>query len=238
MTKFPQLFDALCAEFLPHEIKRRRQANRELPYITARTAMNRLDEVLGPENWSDEYTPHEKSVECRLTITLPDGTKLTKCDSGGYAGMQDEGDDEKSGYSDAFKRACVKFGVGRHLYGDGIPRFDLPVHPNVSIHRELDTGIAAALEAAEVALTRDGEVVCQMPVCAADILRHLYIWSMEKNILPRTTPKPETLKASRNLLNETYDEAGQATKEKILGEVGRFIANKLTESVEENVEED
>jgi hypothetical protein len=34
--------------------------------------------------------------------------------------MSDPGDDDKSGYSDAFKRAAVKFGVGRHLYGDGV----------------------------------------------------------------------------------------------------------------------
>ena len=48
--------------------------------------MNRLDNVLGPENWWDEYVPSENSVLCRLTIRLPDGSTLTKCDAGGYAG--------------------------------------------------------------------------------------------------------------------------------------------------------
>jgi hypothetical protein len=62
-------------------------------------------------------------VICRLTIRLPDGTTLTKSDAGGYAGMPDSGDDDKSGFSDAFKRAAVKFGVGRYLYRDGVPRF-------------------------------------------------------------------------------------------------------------------
>src|SRR5206468_2281753 len=60
---------------------------------------------------------------CRLTIRLPDGSELTKCDAGGYAGMADSGDDDKSGYSDAFKRAAVKFGVARYLYRDGVPTF-------------------------------------------------------------------------------------------------------------------
>jgi putative DNA primase/helicase len=46
---------------------------------------------------------------------------VTKCDAGGYAGMADSGDDDKSGYSDAFKRAAVKFGVARYLYRDGVP---------------------------------------------------------------------------------------------------------------------
>jgi hypothetical protein len=85
--------------------------------------MNRLDEILGPENWWDEYVPLEHSVVCRMTIRLPDGTTLTKSDAGGYAGLADPGDDDKSGFADAFKRAAVKFGVGRYLYRDGIPKF-------------------------------------------------------------------------------------------------------------------
>jgi len=123
MTKHPDLFAALAAPFESHEVKVRSQTGRQLHYITARTAMNRLDNVLGPENWWDEYFPSENSVLCRLTIRLPDGSTLTKCDAGGYAGMADSGDDDKSGYSDAFKRAAVKFGVARYLYRDGVPTF-------------------------------------------------------------------------------------------------------------------
>jgi hypothetical protein len=122
-TKFPEIWQALAAEFDPSEVKSRKQGGRDLHYITARTAMNRLDAVLGPENWEDEYIPGAESVMCRLAITLPDGSRLTKCDAGGYAGMADSGDDDKSGFSDAFKRAAVKFGVGRYLYQDGVPRF-------------------------------------------------------------------------------------------------------------------
>ncbi|WP_435006643.1 Rad52/Rad22 family DNA repair protein [Tundrisphaera lichenicola] len=123
MTQYPDLFAALAAPFDPQEVRVRSQAGRQLAYITARTAMNRLDSILGPENWWDEYVPGEHSVLCRLTVRLPDGTMLTKADAGGYAGMPDSGDDEKSGFSDAFKRAAVKFGVGRYLYRDGVPAF-------------------------------------------------------------------------------------------------------------------
>lgn len=120
MTKYPELFASLARPFDRRDIKVRKQAGRELAYITARTTMNRLDEVLGPENWWDHFEVRDHSVECQLTIRLPDGTTITKVDAGGYAGMSDQGDDDKSGYSDAFKRAAVKFGVGRHLYGDGV----------------------------------------------------------------------------------------------------------------------
>ncbi|WP_422932087.1 Rad52/Rad22 family DNA repair protein [Singulisphaera sp. PoT] len=122
-TNFPEIFTALMAPFEGNEVKVRTQANRQLHYITARTAMNRLDEVLGPENWWDAYRPGENSVMCELTIRLPDKSTLTKCDAGGYAGMADSGDDDKSGFSDAFKRACAKFGIARYLYRDGIPDF-------------------------------------------------------------------------------------------------------------------
>ena len=111
MTQHRDLFAALAAPFDPDEVKLRSQAGRQLHYVTARTVMNRLDDVLGPENWWDDFVPLEHSVICRLTIRLPDGTTLTKADAGGYAGMADPGDDDKSGFADAFKRAAVKFGV-------------------------------------------------------------------------------------------------------------------------------
>lgn len=123
MTQHRELFAALAAPFESEEVKVRTQAGRQLHYVTSRTVMNRLDEVVGPENWWDDFVPLEHSVICRLTIRLPDGQILTKSDAGGYAGMADPGDDDKSGFTDAFKRAAVKFGVGRYLYRDGVPRF-------------------------------------------------------------------------------------------------------------------
>lgn len=123
MTQHQDLFADLAAPFERDEVKVRSQTGRQLHYITARTVMNRLDNVLGPENWWDEYVPSEHSVLCRLSIRLPDGSTLTKADAGGYAGMADQGDDDKSGFSDAFKRAAVKFGVARYLYRDGVPGF-------------------------------------------------------------------------------------------------------------------
>jgi hypothetical protein len=117
------LFAALAAPIPRHLVKQRPQGGRQLDYITARTVMNKLDDVLGPSNWWDDYHQSEHSVICRLTIRLPDGSTITKVDAGGYAGMSDQGDDDKSGFSDAFKRAAVKFGVGRELYKDGVASF-------------------------------------------------------------------------------------------------------------------
>ena len=126
MTRYVDLFVALAADFEPGVVKWIPQGGRSVPYISSRTAMNRLDDVVGPDGWWDDYVPSQHSVLCKLTIRLPDGSTVTKQDAGGHAGMQDEGDDEKSAYSDAFKRAAVKFGVGRLLYGDGSATFTPP----------------------------------------------------------------------------------------------------------------
>jgi hypothetical protein len=85
----------------------------------------------------------ENAVICRLTIRLPDGHILAKCDAGGFTTTADSSDYEKSGFSDAFKRACVKFGVGRYLYGDGVPSFASESdaderRPHQSAQREYD----------------------------------------------------------------------------------------------------
>ncbi len=121
MTQHISIFAALAAPFAADEVRTRNQAGRDLQYVTARTVMNRLDEALGPENWWDEYTPMQNAVICKLTVRLPDGSTVTKSDAGGFTVTADASDLEKTGFSDAFKRAAVKFGVARYLYGDGVP---------------------------------------------------------------------------------------------------------------------
>lgn len=124
-TAYPDIFAALCQPFPSNEVKTRTISGRREDYITARIAMNRLDKVLGPENWRDSYFETEKGLKCRIEYRLaPDGEWLWKEDGGASAGMPDADNDEKSGYSDAFKRACVKLGVARYLYKDGTPFYE------------------------------------------------------------------------------------------------------------------
>ncbi len=78
-------------------------------YIDARDVMERLDDVIGPD-WSDRYEKAgtAKGLVCYLTVC-----GVTRADVG-----DDDNENEpvKSAYSDAFKRAAVKFGIGRFLY--------------------------------------------------------------------------------------------------------------------------
>ncbi len=129
MTKFPDFFKALSADF-GGDVKERKQLDKKtgktliFPYVTARTVMNRLDDVCGPEGWFADYTETRRGVLCKLSIRLPDDTWITKADAGGFAGMARPGYDEKSGFSDALKRAAAQFGLGRSLYGDGMVQFE------------------------------------------------------------------------------------------------------------------
>ena len=113
---------ALAAPFAPKAISWRAQSvsnkNPEAPtamalaYIDARDVMNRLDEVCGPDGWEDSYveTPLGRVI-CTIKIWCGDRW-VSKSDGAGKTDV--EGD--KGGISDAFKRAAVKWGIGRYLY--------------------------------------------------------------------------------------------------------------------------
>jgi hypothetical protein len=89
-----------------------------LAYIDARDVMNRLDAVCGPGNWSDYYDvdwfPGDQKrmiVTCTLSIRV-DGEWVSKSDAAENTDIEAV----KGSHSDAFKRAAVKWGVGRYLY--------------------------------------------------------------------------------------------------------------------------
>jgi len=124
----PDLWERLAAPFAAEEVRTRRGPRGELRYITARTARRRLNEVVGPSNWSCRIELAEHWVKCALTITLPDGRAITREAVGGYPDMPTDEDKVKGGDSDAFKRACVLFGVGEYLYGDE-PAEPIPAPP-------------------------------------------------------------------------------------------------------------
>jgi hypothetical protein len=112
---------ALAAPFDPAEVKFKPQTvsgNRALAvgFVDARVIQDRLDDVLGVMGWQDSYEClPDGAVVCRLRIRL--GAEwITKEDVGGQSEQPDEGDRRKAAFSDALKRAAVKFGIGRYLY--------------------------------------------------------------------------------------------------------------------------
>jgi len=114
------MFDKLSEPFPPEAISWRAQQVTQsgdkalaLAYIKARDVMRRLDAVVGPEGWQDSYVETVKGrVICTLSIRSSDGEWISKSDGAGDTDVEGE----KGGLSDAFKRAAVKWGIGRYLY--------------------------------------------------------------------------------------------------------------------------
>ena len=120
-AKIDAVTQSLAAPFAGSEVKFKPQhitGNRALvvPFVDARVIQDRLDDVLGVMGWQDRYKClPDGSVVCRLRIRLGEEW-ITKEDVGGQSEQPDEGDRRKAAFSDALKRAAVKFGIGRYLY--------------------------------------------------------------------------------------------------------------------------
>lgn len=82
-----------------------------IAYVDSRQVQDLLDSVVGPENWQDTYEEIFGDLYCHLSIKCNDEW-VTKTD----CGIHSKTEKEKGRASDAFKRAAVKWGVGRFLY--------------------------------------------------------------------------------------------------------------------------
>ena len=103
----------LCAPFEPWKVSvRKGGGNTFLSYLNARDVMERLDSVMGFNNWEDSYREGTGGrVFCKLSLNI-DGQWISKEDAAGESSFEAE----KGAVSDALKRAAVKFGIGRYLY--------------------------------------------------------------------------------------------------------------------------
>lgn len=106
--------------FRPGAVKKDKTAALPLAYIDARSVLHRLDAVVGIANWRDRYTVLPGGcVECELSLRI-DGEWIGKSDVG-TPSDQHGGDEVKAAYSDALKRAAVRWGIGRFLYDMEMP---------------------------------------------------------------------------------------------------------------------
>lgn len=107
-------FPAKSVEWKPQSVSGNRAL--AIAYIDARAVMKRLDDVLGVDGWEDHYDVlPDGCVVCTLRCRIA-GAWVTKEDVGGESDQKDESDRRKASFSDALKRAAVKFGIGRYLY--------------------------------------------------------------------------------------------------------------------------
>jgi hypothetical protein len=113
------IIDMLFAEFPTEVIRWRAQTVKKdgnaalaLAYIDSRDVQDRLDQVCGVDGWQDSY--HDVGggrTSCTISIKFG-GEWISKSDGAGVTQVEAE----KGLFSDAFKRAAVKWGIGRYLY--------------------------------------------------------------------------------------------------------------------------
>jgi hypothetical protein len=121
MNDTHSIAESLGAPFAANEIRWKPQTvsgNRALAicYIDARAVIDRLDETLGIDGWTDAYEVlPDGSVVCTLKARIGNSW-VSKVDVGGPSEQPDEGDRRKAAFSDALKRTAVKLGIGRYLY--------------------------------------------------------------------------------------------------------------------------
>ena len=111
-------FARLSAPFHPEQVSWRvgsttqdKTKGMALAYIDSRDVQNRLDDVCGPGCWQNSYPHAGAKTVCRIEIKVGDEW-VGKEDGAGDSDVEAE----KGALSDAFKRAAVKWGIGRYLY--------------------------------------------------------------------------------------------------------------------------
>jgi hypothetical protein len=117
-TDFIALQDRFSSDELEWRLQQAGEKNGRIwavcvPYVTNRAIQQRLDDVVGPGNWRNEFAKGpEGGVLCGISIRVGDEW-VTKWD--GAENTDIEG--VKGGLSGAMKRAAVQWGIGRYLYG-------------------------------------------------------------------------------------------------------------------------
>ncbi len=115
----------LAQPFAPEDLEWRLQrADKDgkwgiaVPFVTNRAIQNRLDDVVGPENWYNDFKPWhgdgKKAAQiCGISIYFAEHQCfITKWDGAENSDIEPV----KGGLSDSMKRAAVQWGIGRVLY--------------------------------------------------------------------------------------------------------------------------
>lgn len=89
-----------------------------LLFKDARVDMSLLDEVVGPECWECRYEEIGGKLFCTVSIyvIVNEGDKFKTLIDKQDVGVPSNMESTKGEASDAFKRACFKWGIGRELY--------------------------------------------------------------------------------------------------------------------------
>lgn len=123
--EFGKPFPACDVSWRFQYLNEEKLSGKVVPFLDARAIANRLDEVVGPYRWKDSYISwHECVMNKKQKTSQLCVISIYDEELGQWIDKTDGAEDSdiepiKGGLSDAFKRAAVKWNIGRYLY-----RFD------------------------------------------------------------------------------------------------------------------
>ena len=186
-----KISEALLAPFEEKDLKHRPgRAGMTFTYADARAVAQRLDDVLGIENWQFEVKvadPARGVVHGSLVVII-DGKTTIRQDFG-YPNSTQDDEPLKSAASDALRRCAAQLGVGRSLYspekGVGgvpvplgrVPRVSVAPTP-ISVDSTKGSGDDAMLVAKAAMIFAQGECSHGTP------------WQAKPGGVSKTTGKP------------------------------------------------
>ncbi len=166
-----------------------------LAYLDARDVMDRLDEVCGPTGWQCRYSHVGPMTVCEIGIFIPitdagNGPAYTwawKADGAGQSDIEAE----KGALSDAFKRAAVRWGVGRYLYNLQSPWVEIETRGRSSVIKEHE--YARLAEVLQRQFKGETERPA-LPSAESDITEAARRWVNDQKTLLSTIANAEDLK--------------------------------------------
>ena len=121
-TDLGKPFDAADVGWRLQYVDKTTMKGTAVPFIDARAIADRLDEVVGPNRWRNSFTPwHDCTVEQKQHASQLCTISIYDSEIDQWIDKTDGAEDSdiepvKGGLSDAFKRAAVKWNIGRYLY--------------------------------------------------------------------------------------------------------------------------
>jgi hypothetical protein len=184
---------AKLAEPMPYmwrigQVSRDKKTATALAYIDARDAAKRLNEVMGL-CWASDYKKVGDVTYCGVAILL-DGEWRWRWD----AGVESNTEAQKGEASDAFKRACVKWGIGAFLYDMDMEKVKFKANENGNGGMPCDD---------------NGNIIW-------DLTKYINDLKSRKNpspaaVAPKQTPLPEKPKSTKKQVTRADAEALELT---------------------------
>ncbi|NJD03130.1 MAG: hypothetical protein FIA99_11180 [Ruminiclostridium sp.] len=151
VKRLAEPFKASEIEWRIQGVDQSRMRGMVVPYIDSRAIQRRLDDVVGPFGWRNEFKQwHENSQLCCISILHTDENE-SKIWYDKWDGAENSKIEAvKGGLSDSFKRAAVLWGIGRYLYDFGAKWVD--------VERKGDSFVIKQSEYASLDAFHDSEV--------------------------------------------------------------------------------